>query len=333
MDDCKDTLKLLMIYNIYEGFNKPKQVDGNNEQCEQLHKQLPNYPIFNSLCYKLSRNLVDVCIVLRDENENTGSCVHLNYWLYDYLIRNDILDNIENISKSKVIEKLPQLWNATNFNKKCDLTQYDISVSDFNLMKILYDYSFNYLSIDGIKDDEIDNECKRNYCTYINIIINFFKSANTQCDTIPNKSYCTIYNEIRDKKNPDNLYATLKCTEQDIDNELGHLQNFISKELLLSLPNSEAYIFSDETSAETTPNVASKIGFSLFVIFVISLFLSYKFTPMGSVLRTIIRSKLNSSSFPREKLKLQLLKHNEEFEDEKLHNNEHNISYLPFGNG
>lgn len=54
---------------------------------------------------------------------------------------------------------------------------------------------------------------------------------------------------------------------------------------------------------------------------------------MGDILRTIIRSKLNSSSFLREKLKLQLLKHNEEFENEKSQNNEHNISYLPFGNG
>ncbi|SBT57672.1 PIR Superfamily Protein [Plasmodium ovale wallikeri] len=333
MDDCKDTLKSLKIYNIYDGLNKSEIVNGNNEECEKLHIQLPDYPVFKTICYMLSRNLKDVCILLINSTKNTGSCVYLNYWLYDYLIRNDMLDNIENISKSKVIEKLPQLWNETNFNKKCDLTQYNISASDFNLMKILYDYSFNYLSIDGIKDDQIDSECKRNYCTYINIIINFFKSASTQCDTTSNKSYCTIYNEIREEKNPNNLYSTLNCTEQDIDNELGHLQNFISKELLLSLPNSEAYIFSDETSAEATPNVASKIGFSLFVIFVISLFLSYKFTPMGSILRTIIRSKLNSSSFLQEKLKLQLLKHNEEFEDEKLHNNEHNISYLPFGNG
>ncbi|SBT52577.1 PIR Superfamily Protein [Plasmodium ovale wallikeri] len=331
MDDCKDTLKSLMIYNIYERFNKPKKVDGNNEQCEQLYKELPNYPIFNSLCYKLSRNLIDVCIVLRNENENTGSCEYLNYWLYDLLLKNNMLDNLDNLSSSEIIQKLPQLWTATNYNKKCDLTQYDISASDFNLMKILYDYSFNYLSIHGIKDDQIDNECRRHYCTYINTIINFFKSASTQCEITLNKKYCTIYNEIRDKKNPNKLYSTLNCTDNDIDNKLIHIQNFISKELLLSMPHSEGYIFSEETLSETTPNIGVKIGFSLFVISFISLFLLYKFTPMGSILRNIIRSKLNSTSFIRDRLKLQLLQHSENFEDEKLHNREQNISYVPLG--
>lgn len=52
---------------------------------------------------------------------------------------------------------------------------------------------------------------------------------------------------------------------------------------------------------------------------------------MGSILRNIIRSKLNSTSFIRNRLKLQLLQHSENFEDEKSNNREQNISYVPLG--
>ncbi|SBT83732.1 PIR protein [Plasmodium ovale] len=333
MEDCNDTLKTLKIYSIYESFNKPKLVDGNNVECEQLKHKLPHYPVFNSLCYKLSRNLKDVCIYLMNSTKNTESCIYLNYWLYDLLIKNNLLDNLDNISASEIVQKLPDLWRETNYNGKCDLTQYDISASDFNFMKILHDYSFNYLTIDEIKDNITDGECKRHYCTYINRVIHFYTTAESHCADTPQGTYCEIFKTVAGEKNPNKLFTTLKCTKNDLDDKLLQIPKNYENEFLSFLPPSTDYILSDWPIFETTPNVGAKIGFSLFAISIISLFLLYKFTPMGSILCTIIRSKLNSSSFLREKLKLQLLKHNEVFEDEKSHNNEHNISYLSLGNG
>ncbi|SBT00212.1 PIR Superfamily Protein [Plasmodium ovale curtisi] len=333
MDDCNDSLKSLKIYIMYDLYNNPENVGSQNEKCDDLQEQLSKYPNFKNLCYKISKNLIGTCTSLNNSDKNTGSCVYLNYWLYDLLIKNKMLDNSDNISASEVIQKLPYLWTETNYNGKCELTQYNISTSDFNLMKILYDYSFNYLTIDEIKDNPYYSECKRHYCTYINIINHFYNTAEAECDTKPEKAYCDKFNEVKSKKDPNKLFLSLKCTKDDVHGKLIHVQEFISKELLSFLPQTAGYIFADESPIEGNSNVSAKIGFSLFVICVISFFLLYKFTPMGDILRTIIRSKLNSSSFLREKLKLQLLKHNEEFENEKSQNNEHNISYLPFGNG
>ncbi|SBT84507.1 PIR protein [Plasmodium ovale] len=334
MGYCDDTLKSLKLYAVYEDFNKDISEGNTIEKCDELKEKLPNYPKFKDLCYKLSRNLKRVCIALQEKDKNTEGCEYINLWLYDLLIKYNMIDNTNNISLSKVITELPHLWVESNFNQKCDLTKYNISSSDFTLMKLLYDYSLNYSTIDlEIKENTIDTVCKSHYCTYISKIIHFYKIAESECDTTPEKAYCVKFNEDKTKIEPNKLFSSLNCTKDDVDDKLTHIQEFISKELLSFFQQTGGYISADESLTEGTPNVSAKIGFSLFVISIISLFLLYKFTPMGSILRTIIRSKLNSSSFLREKLKIPLLQHNEEFENEKSHNTEHNISYLPFGNG
>ncbi|CAG9485804.1 unnamed protein product [Plasmodium vivax] len=160
MDTCYDEFKsALKSYVKYEFFNKPVEEDFEKFKCDELSVKLPMIKGFKKFCYMLSKNIKEVFKSLEYHQSSQEICEFLNYWLYDALIKINFVNDEENISESSIMDKISELLDASNYNKKCDFIKYSINKTDFMHMKELYDYSKNYLAIQSNQDNHRDQQC------------------------------------------------------------------------------------------------------------------------------------------------------------------------------
>ncbi|VUZ99312.1 PIR protein [Plasmodium vivax] len=331
MADCDNELKgYLFTYSQYNILNKSVDVNDQNVECENFSKELPKYRNFKNLCHKLSRNIKNVCIFMREpsrkrepslEEEQSQKKVHcdnLNYWLYYILIKSKLLDNEENISNSEIFKVLPKLWDSTDCNQTCKLEHYNMNTNDFVYMKELYDYSKNYKNIEYYTSNPDYLDCKIQYCSYINKVEEIYKKVEQICSSPSDKPYCTIYNDIPAEKNPSEFFSKIRCTKDDVDESLVEdakifgtefqslaydlgdsfpISNMASKQDLPGEPSQQLSVGLDQsTSTQSPSNNSAKVGLSLFGMSSIPLFLIYKFTPGGNFIRKLIRKNSGSMS-------------------------------------
>ncbi|CAG9485732.1 unnamed protein product [Plasmodium vivax] len=222
----------LRRYFQYEFFNMHDNLDVNNPVCEELSNQGNMPKNFKNFCYILSKNIKKVCIYMNTSPKNSDYCEPLNYWVYDTLIKNKLIKDEEDISKSAIINNLTKLWNFTNCNQKCEFKKYEMSEDDFKYMKELYDYSIHYLTIDGYKDNIGVIGCKKHYCSYIKKVDKIYSTVKDLCSSSSGKPYCSLFNEIREDNIPRHYLEKYECTETDIDESLVKDEKIFSAPLL-----------------------------------------------------------------------------------------------------
>ncbi|SCA83407.1 VIR protein [Plasmodium vivax] len=243
-------------------------------------------------------------------SQNGDLCEPLNYWVYDTLIKNKLIKDEEDISKSAIINNLTKLWNFANCKQQCVLKKYEMSFTDFKNMKELYDYTNHYLTIDENKSIIDAIGCKKHYCSYINKVDKIYNSVKDLCPT-SGKPYCSLFSKIEQKNIPSVYLEQYGCTNTDIDDSLVKDEKIFSEPLLpdpqeasithtvletsLSpaepLPN-DSYQDAPESSSSNSP---VKVGLSLTGISFFPLLLIYKFTPAGNFLRRIINQKIGTN--------------------------------------
>ncbi|KMZ77059.1 hypothetical protein PVIIG_05240 [Plasmodium vivax India VII] len=225
-------------------------------------------------------------------SQNSGYCEPLNYWVYDTLIKNKLIKDEEDISKSAIINNLTKLWNFTNCNQKCEFKKYEMSEDDFKYMKELYDYSIHYLTIDGYKDNIGVIGCKKHYCSYIKKVDKIYSTVKDLCSSSPSKPYCSLFSKIQQENIPSEYLKQYGCTETDIDDSLVKDEKIFSAPLLpdpqeksITRSVSETSFSSTETSPEgsfqdapedPSSNSSVNVGLSTFGMSLVPLFLIYK---------------------------------------------------------
>ncbi|SCA60167.1 VIR protein [Plasmodium vivax] len=314
MNQCENDFKSLKSHIFYKIFHSYKDVDTSNCLCEQLKSVLSSNKDIKSFCCKLSKNVAHVYKALIDSSDNNELCTYFNNWLYDALIKNEFLDNKNHLYKSEVIKELSRLWGDFSFENKCELKQYNMNVTDFNYMKVLSDYSQNYL---GIKVNLIDpetQECKKLYCSYINKVNDVYNAVSDFCSRQNDKAYCTFFQSISKSMKPSDLFSEFKCSTKDVDEKLAEEEHIFKTELTspvvandrrsVQLPESVATfqgssrdlsMQGSESHQETPRSNPQKIGLSLLGMSLPTLILIYKFTPGGNLIRKLIRNKSGST--------------------------------------
>ncbi|SCA83427.1 VIR protein [Plasmodium vivax] len=315
MKQCEEDFRSLKSHTYYKIFHSYDNVDTSNCICEQLKSVLSSNKDINPFCCKLSKNVAHVYRASRDSSGSNELCTYLNYWLYDALIKNDFLDNTENLCKSKVIKELSGLWNNFYNNNKCELEQYDMNVTDFNRLKVLYDYSQNYLGIRVNLDDYETKECKNLYCSYINKVNDVYNDVSGSCSPTNVKPYCSLFQKISNSMNPNSLFSEFNCSISDVDESLAEEKHIFRKELTspvfsnrrgsmqlsgtedaLRDPYKDLTMEPSESHHENPPGSnPQKIGLSLLGMSLPTLILIYKFTPGGNLIRKLIRNKSGST--------------------------------------
>ncbi|KMZ76577.1 hypothetical protein PVIIG_06301 [Plasmodium vivax India VII] len=232
MSDCEEDFRSLKSHTYYKIFHSYKDKDTCNRICEKLKNVFSSYQDFNSFCCKLSKNVVNVSGVLIDPTKNNELCTHLNYWLYDALIKKNFLDKTDKIYESKVIKELSGLWNSFYNNNKCKLEQYDMNVTDFNNMKVLSDYSQNYYGITEHLKDPDTQKCKKLYCSYINKIKDTYNDVSGSCSSPDDKPYCSLFQSISSTMNPSDLFSKFQCSNDDVDKTLAEEEYIFRTELI-----------------------------------------------------------------------------------------------------
>ncbi|CAI7722595.1 PIR protein [Plasmodium vivax] len=312
MANCYDEFKgALKSYLKYKFFNNPVEVDFEKLKCDELSSELRKHKSFRNFCYMLSKNIKNVCKSLEYHQSSQEICEFLNYWLYDALIKIKFLNDEGNISKSSIMDKITDLWNLSNYNKKCDLIKYNINKTEFMHMKELYDYSKNYLAIEENQTIHSEQQCRKEYCSYIKKVDDVYKLVKSACNPKNDKVYCEILSKIPENKIPSVFLNGYKCTNDEIIEGYIKDDNIFTTTLLDS-----AFEDTDITSVQQEPgntfpqpisdqgenspegsssNSSVKVGLSTFGMSLVPLFLIYKFTPGGNFLRRIINQKIGTN--------------------------------------
>ncbi|SCO74573.1 VIR protein [Plasmodium vivax] len=244
-------------------------------------------------------------------SQNGDLCEPLNYWVYDTLIKNKLLKNEEDISKSEIINELPKLWDFSNCKQKCEFKKYEMGVTDFIYMKELYDYSKHYSAIEYNRKIPEDEQCRNQYCSYMKKVEKIYDIVKPVCDAKDDNLYCQILSTIPVDKIPKVFLEAYQCSNDEINEDYSKDDKIFSNPLLPP-PQDEPIT---PTGLETSPsptqlsskgsyqdapqdpssNSSVKVGLSTFGMSLVPLFLIYKFTPGGNFLRRIINQKIGTN--------------------------------------
>ncbi|CAG9475294.1 unnamed protein product [Plasmodium vivax] len=312
MTNCYEEFRNgLKSYAKYELFNKPVEVEVEKLKCEELAGKLPMYKGFKKFCYMLSKNIKSVCKPLEDIQISQENCEFLNYWLYDALIKINFLNDEENISESLLIENISELWDASNCNNNCGLNKYSISTKDFKNLKELFDYSKHYLAIEYNKQHHEEEQCRKQYCSYLKKVENIYNIVKPLCTAQNDKPYCEILKSIPETKNPSVFLKGYNCKTEEMNEDYIKYEKIFTKPLLPSAFEDPDYPSDEQQTGDTFPkqfsdqrqnstdgsssNSPVKVGLSLTGISFFPLLLIYKFTPAGNFLRRIINQKIGTN--------------------------------------
>ncbi|SBT57626.1 PIR Superfamily Protein [Plasmodium ovale wallikeri] len=327
MEDCDLGLESLNTFIQYAIFNTPEDVSAKNDFCKDLNEKLPpSYVNFNNFCYKLTRNLHKISDSLHKNSENNESCTNLIYWIYYEIVKNKYYASADYISLSEVIQNFSDLWENYDYYRKCKFEHYKINVTDFNILKQLYDYSRNYSTIHE-RSNSISAKCKKYYCTYINNIVQAYTSAESGCSESMDKKYCTLFTEIKNRKKPSILFEHFKCVQGELKEGLIDEEKILRARTQASSLYRSDYSLGSIASSNSSSHVVIKVFFSILGVSLICFFLIYKFTPAGGWINNIIQKKKRTWGIINEEVPEPGLEQIFECGEEKEKNEKLKISY------
>ncbi|SBT02095.1 PIR Superfamily Protein [Plasmodium ovale curtisi] len=201
-----------------------------------------------------------------NECKSNKCCIYINYWLNDQLRSNN---NSLNISHFDFYTKYMACYGSKN-NKFCESYIYPMQ-EEFNFKKELYDlydaYD-NYSPLKKIKDSSH---------VYAEIFIKKHNEIVNKCNYKENNDMCYELQVVRESFEKDKV-ETLEVFHGDLPE-------------LLQIPDPYA---SEKVKASELSHHTFPIQFLPGIIgIVILLLFSYKFTPFGSLIRTLINSNNN----------------------------------------
>ncbi|CAI7717558.1 PIR protein [Plasmodium vivax] len=295
-DQIKDLLKNVTLYKLYNTFerelkNNP-EVGTCNERCDEKlrgeSKEVLNLlKLCKGFCNIISRviNKNGIC----RESSCRGSFIYMNIWLHDHVIETSASDpeinNFYTVLESIMKTDAPKLY-------KYNITNYNNYKNVFKHMKYLSEF---LNTCDDIQKEISTNMSEKDqlYCTYIK---EFFKYYNNIKGSCPSEGKKPIYCNVIDKYKPtlidthtlDSIYN--KCNFEKItcdgDSDV--------KELFPCLSIKEN-LFKNESQSGNIRNVVSTLHTAILPFISISgiSLIFYKFTPLGSYLRTRMRRNKN----------------------------------------
>ncbi|SBS94424.1 PIR Superfamily Protein [Plasmodium ovale curtisi] len=298
MEKCASLYTHLNSHREYSHLDNPKEII-DSDHCKEENGEIYKDHLFKNLCYKFATNFTYL-IINWGRHENNDKCKYLNLWVYDKLIHNFNI-NQEDISQSDIIKDINKLWN--NYSElfpACSFKNYKISVSEFNNMKYLYDYSQNYDTLKH-RSDTTDIDCKKYYCSYIKKNIEVYTTVKDECSSHKDTELCKIFKLIKDDKKPDALFTEFACSSEHVDNNLIEAEKSSNKGLEGSLIFQERYL-----STSSSTDLAVKSIFSI---------LGISYSPFGNWFRKkILRiNRIWNTIYPEEKK--ELFDNNLEIED------------------
>ncbi|SBS91304.1 PIR Superfamily Protein [Plasmodium ovale curtisi] len=309
MRDLESILKELPSYAIYKQFSELHDI----EFCQKHFKILLNLQDTNSNIPKFCHNISGIVKHLsenKEGNDISENCAYLNFYIYDTV---QIMFRPHSEDINKILNNIYVDWYLINtklLENKCPFNyrHHNNEIDKWNNMKIIYDYkkkNYNY-----IKDKINDYDTCIKYEKYLNKVKTIYDKKNSECCNTYHGQCKFYFFECEKIEHPDILLLQeINCPGLEKDS---------SRETHADGNNAA----SDNGSLKT-----SMVAISPFIGILVSFFLSYKFSPLGSWLRSKIQQSANIKDIPYNEDTEEPLAYESEYDDINLNNIPYNISY------
>ncbi|CAG9483064.1 unnamed protein product [Plasmodium vivax] len=288
-------LKHLDLYKFYEKIDNEFNKKDESIHCKECNEKLNAITNQESelleLCKRVCNfilNNVNFKFFCIDSSCNS-SCTHMKFRLYDHVMKIDEYnDNVKNF-----YEALESISKKTESKlRDCRFVNFELSKNKFMHYKYLYEFLINYTDI----EDKITNE-DSNAQLYCKHIKNFFRFYNTIKDSCTYENNCKYYNELTNLRKQfmehgqiNNIYDKCKYVKTPCENGTD-VPNDIPC-LTENGDGSTVQILGDDPNDNNFTNILFKV--LIYLIPILTTFtLPYKFTPLGSLIRSRMNKRKN----------------------------------------
>ncbi|SBS99742.1 PIR Superfamily Protein [Plasmodium ovale curtisi] len=297
-----------------------------------------HFEIMNN-CYIIKKYLLNF---ISDESCNNGECCsYMNYWLNKKIENKKIsLDE----SDFEVYNKYIVYYNSGSNSKVCDSNELFISTDMFKEMKRLYTLYELYNTFKTISDQNnsrciqlkscvthyhsILRNCKQNSETKFCKALQNFKNIFSTDNTVFISECKTKFGELK-LKDPHELQELVL---QQVDLGILQVNQELTRRQLLESPHHSQQVENAEgdsgsiLSSFLHSNLIQTLFFSAFGISLLFM-LSYKFTPFGKWMRSVLLKKNIIKHYEKEEETQDILSHTYENANIDTENSIHNIQY------
>ncbi|SBT02044.1 PIR Superfamily Protein [Plasmodium ovale curtisi] len=306
IDDMKSTLIELPSYEKYEQFSNLDNKEICKKHFTNLLKLKDQISNITELCNNIS-GIIQHMSEKEEENYISDNCAYLNFYIYHrvkikFRSPSELINTIlYKIYVDWFLMKTNLLESKCSFNYGQNVNEIDM----WNDMKIMYDYKNNY---DYIKENTKDYATCKKYENYLNEVKTIYDKKYSECCN-KNNGQCNIYSfECNTIKHPGILLQEINCPGLEKDNSL------------------ETQADGNKDSSDNGFLKTSVVAISPFIGILVSFFFSYKFSPLGSWLRSKIQG-VNINDIPYNEDTEESLEYESEYADINPNNIPYNISY------
>ncbi|SBS82005.1 PIR protein [Plasmodium ovale] len=343
-------LKDSSVQKIYKKFNE-KSVDVNTcaKYCNKIIHLEEKHNGIKNICAKIVTNLKNLSDIKDLESSHKKRCSHLTYWSYNE-IRNIFKTNENKILDESVSSELNEVILRVNNDlptRETCIYYFDDNFDEWNEEKYLHDYFENYTDLAKINLDAAQDI---KYCKYINHIYDLYRKHIVDCCTCYSNSKlfceekCPKYFKCNKEYVPNNLLLQFKCIDETSAKYKEKIHEMVTidrivkwvteksheKPNLLGMINSNSLGVSDTTYYANLydPFYSAMIICFVFLGILMFLFVSYKFTPIGSLFHKNVKKK-NINYNLHEDYEQKFLEYDSNYGNVDLHDKRIRLRYNP----
>ncbi|SBT54960.1 PIR Superfamily Protein [Plasmodium ovale wallikeri] len=290
-------------------------------------------------CYIVKKYLLNFII---DPHCNNGKCCsYMNYWLNEKMRKNK---NSLVESDFDVYNNYIAYYNNRNNVNVCESNKFLISADIFDEMKRLYSLYELYNTFIASRADS------QSGCRNLNVCVTYYNKILRKCKHNSDNKFCKALQNFKNIFSTDNFVSLRECEKklgkmklkdpqdlpeldsQQVDLHLLQLNRESAKRRLLESSLHSQQIESTEGGSESIhssfshSNLIQTLFFSAFGISLLFL-LSYKFTPFGKWMRSILLRKNIIKHYETKEETLDILSHTNENTNIDTEDSIHNIQY------
>ncbi|CAI7719085.1 PIR protein [Plasmodium vivax] len=328
-DQIKELLKNVKLYELYNTLEQELNINSKvgtcNQQCgEQIKGDSIDVTNLLKLC-------IGICNIISNVKNIKGFCkgescsgsfIYMNIWLYEHVKKIKASDSVINNFYAS-LESIMKTYASEL--KQCNITNYNKYENVFIHMKYLCEFLHIF---EDIKNEisALLSEKDQLYCSYINEFFKYYNSIEGNCSLGGKRPiYCGVIGKYKstliDTGTLDIIYNKCKF------DKITCAKDSAVKELFPCLEMNES-LFKKELQSDNIRNIVSTLYSAILPFISISgiSLIFYKFTPLGSYLRTRMRRKKNIKTNTHEE-KYNNLENISTIQENNAHNLRYNIMY------
>ncbi|SBT36722.1 PIR Superfamily Protein [Plasmodium ovale wallikeri] len=326
MVEDKNIISLPSSLNYRYFKNYRYDLNGDHIKCDELQDKLEKrHSSIEKLCLELTgilQNFDKLKITSLSDNDH---CSVVIYWMYDNLF-SDIIDKKVHENIKEIIGNINNIWDNFKGSKECAFQGNLTDRDTFNKIKSLYYYALDYESI-VLQQQNKHFTCTKEFSEYVNFYVQTYNKIKSECEQKTDEEYCTVLETIHKKRKKEDLSKLEPCIplaneEPEAGNKMEDHREQEEDEAESEFP----YIQSTSGSNAGISVVLPVLG----ILLISCVF--YKFTPIGSWLRSNILKKVSTSYEVDGETAENILENPYEFSRSNSNGNMHIIGYQSMEN-